>query len=159
MAPPLFVPVKLTDSKSAEFSKWKLCLLNVLSVQPTQKPMNIEKSNNGDEVLDFDWRYNAITQNGVGVGDGRKRRVLKDMYEVDIKLITGRTHQIRSQLTYIGSPIINDLIYDGSTNNTFDPNYSTDYFPFVSTVSFGLISHSIQFPDFRNRSSTFSFTL
>ena len=35
---------------------------------------------------------------------------------LDVNLITGRTHQIRTHLSYIGNPIINDTLYGASSN-------------------------------------------
>ncbi len=40
---------------------------------------------------------------------------------LDIELVTGRTHQIRVHLSYLGHPIIGDKLY-GFKNNTFNHN-------------------------------------
>ncbi|MEO0335404.1 MAG: RluA family pseudouridine synthase [Pseudomonadota bacterium] len=45
-----------------------------------------------------------------------KRRGLEDRTRLDIKLITGRTHQIRAQLSHLGSPILGDPIYSSSSD-------------------------------------------
>jgi len=43
---------------------------------------------------------------------------------VEIELITGRTHQIRAHLSFIGHPVIGDLKYgDKGTNKYFKDNY------------------------------------
>ena len=41
--------------------------------------------------------------------------------EIDIRLITGRTHQIRSQLAALGHPILRDKIYGGKMCESLGP--------------------------------------
>ncbi len=41
----------------------------------------------------------------------------KDLTMLEVKLITGKTHQIRAHLSSIGSPIIGDVKYGGKTVN------------------------------------------
>lgn len=55
-----------------------------------------------------------------------------DMTKLDIKLITGRFHQIRCQLSYIGHPIIGDALY-GSKK------------PYKKRNAIGLVAYSISF--------------
>ena len=43
----------------------------------------------------------------------------KDSTLIECSLLTGRTHQIRVHMKYIGHPIINDPVYN--PNNCFDP--------------------------------------
>ena len=39
-----------------------------------------------------------------------------------VKLITGRKHQIRTHLSYIGNPILNDKLYGGKQSANFPVN-------------------------------------
>jgi 23S rRNA pseudouridine1911/1915/1917 synthase len=40
-------------------------------------------------------------------------------YKLKIKLLTGRTHQIRAQLSHLGAPIIGDEMYGGISSDSF----------------------------------------
>ncbi|MFN4299472.1 MAG: RluA family pseudouridine synthase [Thermaurantimonas sp.] len=44
-------------------------------------------------------------------------RYLDAITELDLKLHTGRYHQIRAQLAFIGHPILNDMLYGGAQNS------------------------------------------
>lgn len=39
--------------------------------------------------------------------------VKEDIFQVELELFTGRSHQIRSQLSFLGSPILGDVMYGG----------------------------------------------
>jgi len=60
-----------------------------------------------------------------------KIKVLKTMDKfslLEIQLLTGRTHQIRSHLSYLGYPIIGDRKYGNkSINDTLDKKYRLKY--------------------------------
>jgi 23S rRNA pseudouridine1911/1915/1917 synthase len=48
---------------------------------------------------------------GGGKAGGLRKRA--DLYEVEIELLTGRTHQIRAQLAALGFPVLGDSVYGG----------------------------------------------
>jgi 23S rRNA pseudouridine1911/1915/1917 synthase len=45
----------------------------------------------------------------------------KTFFQIEVDLHTGRTHQIRAQLAFMGCPIVGDKLY-GSTEKSFHPN-------------------------------------
>jgi 23S rRNA pseudouridine1911/1915/1917 synthase len=60
----------------------------------------------------------------VNFSDGKEAksicRVLnthKELSVVEIQLLTGRTHQIRVHLKYLGTPILGDVVYGSSSAN------------------------------------------
>lgn len=56
-----------------------------------------------------------------------KYRVIKkkgDLFLIEVELVTGRTHQIRAHLAYIGCPIVGDIKYGDKTINQ---NYNFKY--------------------------------
>jgi 23S rRNA pseudouridine1911/1915/1917 synthase len=44
-----------------------------------------------------------------------------DYYRVDVELLTGRTHQIRAQLSALGAPILGDKLYGSTSVNPWMP--------------------------------------
>lgn len=63
-------------------------------------------------------------------------QIESQIYSVKIKLITGRTHQIRAQLADLGSPIIGDTMYGGKE---IDMKFVGEWF--------GLQCSSLSFPN------------
>lgn len=45
----------------------------------------------------------------------------KSLYQIDIELLTGRTHQIRAQLAAIGAPLLGDSAYGSTADNPWKP--------------------------------------
>lgn len=63
---------------------------------------------------------------------------------VDIELLTGKTHQIRAQMSHLGSPLLGDAVYGGS------------FFPMGSDYKhFLLHSYRLEFADALGRSHQF----
>ncbi len=53
--------------------------------------------------------------------------------QLDVELVTGRKHQIRTHFAYIGNPILNDKLYGGSIVDSLPP------------YSIGLHCHTLKF--------------
>jgi len=101
--------------------------------------------------IDFDGRYSLSTPMArdpknrlrfavVTSEDGKQAtthfKVLKKTPEwtwLDVKLETGRTHQIRVHLSFLGSPIIGDTLYGGRTDSRIYLHAHTLYFIHPST--------------------------
>lgn len=60
--------------------------------------------------------------------------ISKDRFEITINLLTGRTHQIRGQLSLLGAPIIGDPIYGGLPNDTLCLQAFSLSFPWKNTI-------------------------
>lgn len=80
-------PKKLFDK---EVGDTKLCELEILSVKPLQ---------------------NFLMKNKFSLSEQQK------YFLAQVKLITGRTHQIRAQLSHLGYPIIGDSVYGGEAHS------------------------------------------
>lgn len=64
---------------------------------------------------------------------------VNDGFEVDIQLLTGRTHQIRAQLAALGSPILGDAMYGSTHLNPWMPRH------YEAPESIALRAHSVEF--------------
>lgn len=82
--------------KDHEFSESQLCELEVLSCSKIGIPNDI----NIKSINDF------------------------DIYELKIRLISGRTHQIRSQLAFEGFPILGDSLYGGLASSDSNESFA-----------------------------------
>lgn len=73
--------------------------------------------------------------------------VSKNSFDTEIELLTGRTHQIRAQLSSLQAPIHGDSLYGSTAQNPWAPKtYKTD-------DSIALVSYSLEFmhPSKQNR--------
>lgn len=84
-------------------------------------------------------------------------------YQITIRLISGRKHQIRSQLASLGAPIINDSLYQSVSGMTLDMLNSEEYSETmdmalgkcrVPVQPIGLQAHAILFGGIRAMAST-----
>jgi len=79
----------LPDQKKSEYL---LCELKILSSQPTH-------------IMQSNWDNNYLSGPDYSLGK------IKNFYLYKIKLVTGRTHQIRAQLAFENAPIWGDTLY------------------------------------------------
>ncbi|KAK6133352.1 hypothetical protein DH2020_032923 [Rehmannia glutinosa] len=92
IAPRLISEVKDCDVVHADFiSGWRLCQLEVLECRKVPWPNSIMEEKNNIE--DCGWPTKDFA------------------YECKINLLTGRTHQIRTQLAACGAPLVGDSAY------------------------------------------------
>ena len=59
----------------------------------------------------------------------------KDYTLVKLVLETGRTHQIRVHLSYIGYPVHNDPVYSKKPSNDFGQFLHSEYLKFVHPIT------------------------
>jgi hypothetical protein len=96
---------------SGDAAPWKRCELVVRSCARAS-PRDVEawralfaESVEGNAR----WEARGRGADGDGSRDEPSRRA--DVFEVEIELVTGRTHQVRAQLAALGFPILGDTLY------------------------------------------------
>ena len=111
-APKLFVD-GIPDDDNGEDSKWYECLMEITEVgEPIPIFATKEEGESSASMTDGLWPKAAIGKNG-SFGS-RMPSTTKAVVEVQVSLITGRTHQIRGQLSKLGFPIVGDEQYGGA---------------------------------------------
>jgi 23S rRNA-/tRNA-specific pseudouridylate synthase len=96
-------PPNDTTTTTTTVSKWLSCRLRILTMTPPISTSSISRSSNSTTTSTS---TNVISKFGF---------VLYEyVAELEIELLTGRTHQIRGQLAALGCPIIRDPLYGGS---------------------------------------------
>ncbi|KAN0027159.1 hypothetical protein ACTFIU_009844 [Dictyostelium citrinum] len=106
-----YSPKKLFDEQDEENSL-KECLLNILKVERKEIYVPL-----GIKDVSIDLLQNELQFDEIGKGNFRKRAKRLLFNVVDIQLITGRTHQIRVQLSKLGFPLLSDIMYGGKSFN------------------------------------------
>eukprot|EP00752_Nemacystus_decipiens_P012944 g11456.t2 len=97
-----------------EGETWIECRLRVASATDAFLPARAEETPRG-KVADADG-------SGTGSSSGNEHR--NRLQEVEVELLTGRTHQIRGQLAAEGCPIYGDLLYGSPPKRTTEPSPS-----------------------------------
>ncbi|KAF2071911.1 hypothetical protein CYY_006768 [Polysphondylium violaceum] len=133
---------------------WKECLLDIKNIETREIAV----------PLDANFHFDLLAQprydpHMMGRGVYRKRHKVLLFQVLDIELITGRTHQIRAQLSSLGHPILSDHLYGGKTLQQLihndptlhDPNRSKSIglysFKFSFTCPFTLHPYTFQLQD------------
>jgi len=83
-------------------------------VVTNKKILNYNVSNDFDE--DYELYKNLHNKSKIAITNYRIEKVLFDglMSLVEFEIETGRTHQIRAQMSFFGNPIVCDSLYNGS---------------------------------------------
>ncbi|VEU37377.1 unnamed protein product [Pseudo-nitzschia multistriata] len=108
-APKLFVDTLPEEANGDDDSKWYECLMEITDVGepiPLFSSDSIQRGGPADGL----WPKAAID----GGFQSRIPPNTKAVAEVEVSLITGRTHQIRGQLSKLGYPIVGDEQYGGA---------------------------------------------
>jgi 23S rRNA-/tRNA-specific pseudouridylate synthase len=103
-APKLFVD-RIPDD---EGSKWYECLMEITNVG---EPFPLYATNEDDKTSSL---ANELWPKVGGSNNSRIPPTAKAVVEVQVSLLTGRTHQIRGQLSKLGFPIVGDEQYGGA---------------------------------------------
>jgi len=115
-APKLFVD---QIPKDDDDSKWYECLMEITSVGD---PVPLYASNGDDSST----LANGLWPQTGSTGSSRMPPTTKAVVEVEVSLITGRTHQIRGQLSKLGFPIVGDEQYGGASPLSSMPSNNND---------------------------------
>ena len=109
-APKLFVDrIPEDDDGSDGASKWYECLMEITDVG-TPIPIYSTDDKNSLSLVDGLWPKSKVD----GSWKNRMPPNVKAVVEVQVSLITGRTHQIRGQLSKLGFPLVGDEQYGGA---------------------------------------------
>jgi 23S rRNA-/tRNA-specific pseudouridylate synthase len=104
-APKLFVDKIPEDD---EDSKWYECLMEITNVGD---PFPLYATNEDDKTPSL---ASELWPKVGGSNNSRIPPTAKAVVEVQVSLLTGRTHQIRGQLSKLGFPIVGDEQYGGA---------------------------------------------
>ncbi|KYQ94459.1 hypothetical protein DLAC_04757 [Tieghemostelium lacteum] len=141
-----------TDSSPKELSleklgdNWLECILDIKKVEEQSFIFSLSDQMND---YDIDLLKSQVTTDMIGKGSYRSRSKILSFKVVEIELITGRTHQIRTQLSQIGFPILSDIMYGGKTLQNLLLNINTKPSPpstsYTNPKMIGLIANQLSF--------------
>ena len=93
-----------SGGKTAKSRAWLECLLRIRKASPVYVLIGNSPAETLASALWNNSKAEVIPQNCQAV------------MEVEVELLTGRTHQIRGQLAALGFPLVGDVQYGGATN-------------------------------------------
>eukprot|EP01133_Synstelium_polycarpum_P007775 gene7775-9121_t len=147
-------PTKATvkELSNTPVDTWHDCVLRVVG-EPEKRAVNMPISDKEEDHLQVDLMRSADDLDMAVVGTGRHRRRYKrlDLTSVDVELITGRTHQIRAQMSHMGYSIVGDKMYGGRSMHVLaDPTYRMEDAPYphkssLHSAIIGLVSFQLSF--------------
>ena len=119
-APKLFVD---SIPEVDDDSKWYECLMEITEVGD---PIPLFASSSEDDESSLNLA-NSLWPKDSPNGNSRIPLSAKAVVEVQVSLITGRTHQIRGQLSKLGFPIVGDEQYGGASPLPMSSEDETEY--------------------------------
>lgn len=123
------IPTNSTENSARNDDQWLECLLYVTKVSPPIPLVPISSRSKGD-VLTTSATASLRSPLAAALwprSEGSVPPNVKAVAEVEISLITGRTHQIRGQLSQLGFAVVGDEQYGGAVPlSLHDSNESSD---------------------------------
>jgi 23S rRNA-/tRNA-specific pseudouridylate synthase len=87
--------------------RWLQCNLKIISVGFNSSKLYLPAE-----------RLNVASSSGEGVIVCNSKEYTTAITEVEVELLTGRTHQIRGQMSALGFPLVGDSVYGGFMTST-----------------------------------------
>ena len=106
LEPSIRAPKRFAPSNPDNNSTWLECLLRVVDVKYMVPTVGSRASERLADSL-WDGKTGATGGGGPPVDSGAAA-------EVEVELLTGRTHQIRGQMAALGFPLVGDVQYGGA---------------------------------------------